>query len=397
MDLEGKADLYQSLLKREDEKAEPDHRYRASLKIELAETFERLGQYDKATVYARDGRGLAETYGDRRLVARALHILGITSRDPSLIAAAMETPHLPWRDKAEMGLGLGKLQVKLGLIDAARSSYHAAADLYRVEAETAGMANALAASADLERIYGDRHSAEATYREVLRVLATTPGVPAKPRALIGLADIEWRRGNGTGASQYYNEALAECRKQGEDGQLCDALNGLGTLDLRTGHLDEARNIFRELADISRKNGLLRSEANSYLGLGNVAAASGDFAAAREHFAQAKNQYESVSDRLGVGNSWRFIGLLDVKTGDFARARDRYAKAIAIYRSLGETVGLGLTLAELAIAEHMLDDTQAADEHLEEAADAARISDFPDAERYVEQARAQIHPPPDTQK
>ena len=318
----------------------------------LADVLEVTGDWDDATVAAREALTLADGADDRGASARAARSLGVMSR-------------------------------KRGDYDGAQTWLQRALDDYAVAGDDAGRSVAAADIGEVLRLQGRYDDARARYDESLGLAAAVADhelrLTARAHALKGAGTVATWCGDYDEARRLNDESLAIRRELGDVPGVAVLLNNQGIIARFVQDLDEARRLndeaialFREIGDRFATGQLLNNQAC-------VAADQGDHDEALALLADCLGIRRALGDRAGLNLSLVTLADVLVDTGRIDEARP----------VLDESLDLCFELNDRTMLAYVMEDLAGVNAAADRAVDALRCAGYAAALR--EQIRAPLPP------
>jgi adenylate cyclase len=198
--------------------------------------------------------------------------------------------------------------------------------------DTAGVANARVARAELDRKQGRYAEAEAELVAAEAAFTDVGDVVGRGQVLHLRGTLESQQGHPAEARAAYEESLTLRRELGDEAGVAAMLTNLALVAEDEGDLEEAERLGRE--GLARRRALddRRAVSVSLTNMGMLATVRGDLPLARERFLEAQSLAEEVGDpwvvavgRHNLANVSRDLGDLGPAASDFRVALDAYVE------------------------------------------------------------------------
>lgn len=217
--------------------------------------------------------------------------------------------------RANATRGLADVAARQDEHEPARSLYTEAVDLFRVESDDLGVANAQLALGELE------------LRDAMRTALPIGSLERAERAI---------------------DAAAATFDQLKDRLgLSNTFRARGDLAMARGRRDDARTLYGRAFGLAQESGSALAEANARLALGDVALRARDLVAAAEHLDQALRIFTALREPLGAANTRHRLGRLATLRKEPVAAEHHYDDALAAHRTLFDRSGAADDLEALA--------------------------------------------------
>ena len=260
----------------------------------------------------------------------------------------------------------GDLEKRLGNLEQARLHYDQAIELYQLEQDQLGLANALRALGDLQKRLGNLEPARLHYDQALELYQLEQDQLGLANALQALGDLESRLGNLEPARLHYDQAIELYHLEQAKLGLANALKALGDLEKRLGNLEPARLHYDQAIELYQLEQAKLGLANALKALGDLKTRLGNLEPARLHYDQAIELYQLEQDQLGLANALRALGDLESRLGNLEPARLHYDQAIELYHLEQAKLGLANALKALGDLEKRLGNLEPARLHYDQA-------------------------------
>ena len=216
-------------------------------------------------------------------------------------------------------------------LDAARSSYMAALDVYAFLDHREGTIAALLALGRVTRMTGDTETTEEYFNHA-ESLARSFGEARPIRDVLNhKADLELRRGDPEAAVAYLEDGLPMV----EDGRERAAqLRLRGASRFALGSEDEAVSLLQLAAFTAEEAGEHVEAAQSYYKLASIASLGGRYDEARNWAELALAADKAAEYGPGIAADLRALGIIAAKAGDEAAAEDYARRSWLAWKGLG---------------------------------------------------------------
>lgn len=154
--------------------------------------------------------------------------------------------------------------------------------------------------------------------------------------LNNLGGVAGEQGDYDLASEYFERSRAIKRDLGDRPGEATSLNNLGDVARRRDDDDRAREYYEEALTIAREVNRPHDGAHSLLGFGALARRRGEYEQARTYLDQARELFETVGDQSYATEAQFEAARLALARGDLETARERTRRAQDSFEQLGET-------------------------------------------------------------
>jgi tetratricopeptide (TPR) repeat protein len=194
--------------------------------------------------------------------------------------------------------------------------------------------------------------ADATYRQLLKMIAAQPDSPAKLAHLSvtqhNLGAIAQDRGDLNTAENWYKQSLAISEQLGRRPAMASTYHQLGLIAGNRLDLDTAEDWYRQSLAISEQLGDQPALASTYHQLGMAARDRGDLDTAENWYQQSLTIKEQLGNRLGMASSYHEFGRVAQLRGDLDAAENRYKQSLTISEQLGNRPAMALSYGQLGL-------------------------------------------------
>jgi len=271
--------------------------------IWIAQTSANINDYETAADAATAAIDIAETTGDRELLALALGDLAI-------------------------------VRLEQGENQAAEAIFRRAADLAEelgLDSQRHTMLHNLASSYSVRNAFQD---ALDTHREALTMARETGLADKELSSLIAIAAVHAKLGDSDRAGRRLEEAVALAEQHGDRRREAWALRELGAVQVEQKHFDEARSSYQRSFDIRRDLGDRRGAAIVVNQLATLERTLGHPERALDLYREANTIARELADPLGLAVTLGNIARVLIETGRPAEAHAALSDSLVIYDDLG---------------------------------------------------------------
>lgn len=220
----------------------------------------------------------------------------------------------------------------------ARSTWWAAADLFREIGDSVGLAvitgNVGAAFYEEGRL----DSASAYLERALTTAARLGDRRSAGNAATVLGNVAWERGDLRLAMQLNLRAADLHRGAGNFAGVAADHNNAGLIAEELGDLESARNHYTKALDISQMRLDGKRTADYLVNLGGLAARQLAIDEARDRYESALSLYRAGGEIVNQALVHRNLGALEAGVASFEAAIAEYREALSLYRRLGDARG-----------------------------------------------------------
>jgi len=208
------------------------------------------------------------------------------------------------------------------------------------------------------------------------------------RAAGNLGNVCASLGRHQDAAANFERSRALSAESGDRTQESNALGNLAGNCVVQGRYAQAKDSYERSVALARDIGYRQGESVGTGNLGNVLSLLGRFTEARHWAERGLALAHEIGSRRTEGYARHNLGEIAGATGDWAEACEMHAETCALRRELGQRGPVAETLVKLGRFEFLLDETERARNHWEEAWTIARETDSPEliAAVRIEQAR-----------
>ncbi len=254
----------------------------------------------------------------------------------------------------------------VGRYEDALAAYAEALDV-RPQREIVERARLRRKTAIVHQLRGDMPAALAMFEEVLGQLP--PSAPAeRSRVLMNIGEVRWRQGHYDDAIATLERAIADAERAADDDARAEALKQTGTVYSHRGDLDKALTYFDASLAAYERLGDVLGEANVHNNIGLANRRRSQHAESLAAYRRALAIRERIGDQMGRVHSHNNIGQIEYLRGELATAEADFAAGLEIARALGYAMGIGATGLGLGATKVELGDTAAGIAELEAAVD-----------------------------
>jgi tetratricopeptide (TPR) repeat protein len=301
----------------------------------LAESYSRLGGYQKAEELFGEAIALAASGENQQQEADCLRKLGRVKRlqnrwDEAL--ADTQSAHKLF-DALNDDLGIARCCQAEGVIHRQRGNYQDAADAY---------SRAL---------------------EIGENLGHTSMIHA---ASTNLAIVDLMKGAYDKAASGFQQSLLTAREMGSEISTCRAYHNLGLCYTFTESWQDALDNYERALEISERIGLMDMAWKSYVQKEHVHLSMQDASLAATYCARALDISEEIGTPLGKANVYRVMGRLVGDRGDYTTGTSILNQGLEIFRSYEDPLGEGEILREIGELERDQDRVDVSNQTLQTA-------------------------------
>ena len=311
----------------------------------IAEHFERAEESDQAAHwYARAGNVSAARSAFRTAAAQYERALALTARDAP-----------QWSELARL---LGEMQLRLGIMPAARHSLNDAVSAAQNDADRAV---ALAVLAEWCGSSGDYAQSHELLMQALPLARACGDRATLARALDELGGVHWQLGELDEARAAFNECLDIARALGDVTRELSALNRLGAVALSFGDIAQAEDLWRQVYERGIAVGNRERAMVALNNLGSAANERLDYAAARAYFRQALQLAREIGSQRSAALYVMNLARTNLDLGEWAQAREGLREGLELALRSGAqpwVVGAVMYFADLYYAEGRVEDALA---------------------------------------
>lgn len=291
----------------------PNDHDRLNLLIWRSTLYDRQGAFQISRETLVDELPLIRQLGDKRLLLRALRVVGDTSRflnghpDPYYEEAQALAEELP--------------------------------DYYM-------LSNLLISHGNLAVHRGDFNLAETYFQRSLDAHRRGSKSNGQSVAMLGLGSVNLHRGDFPTARTYYEQARALAEAEGDRSQQAHASHNLGILNAQMGDFAEAHSNYEKALALHESIQNLSGIANTLNGLGIVAYHQQQYNQALHYYSRSQVIAKELGDMRLFAHSANNLGELARSQGNLELARRYYEAALGVLRELGDQWGTALALDNL---------------------------------------------------
>lgn len=297
--------------------AEDDRRIlRADLLLNLGETLEYTGDYERSRVQLEEGLALCRVVNDQAGTARALSLLG----------------NIYWR-QGNYAESTRRCEESLRLSEVIGDRLTTARALNRL-----GMVC-------FEQ--GDYSNAAQHFERSLSIAEALGDVEGRAGASNNLGLVAYAQGNYAKAAVHFEDSLTICRASGQRRRVASALLNLGGVAGEQGDLETAHRYFEESLNLSRVIGERRAVALALDNLGFVALLRSDYGNAADYFGESLSIARAIGNRQGVAKTLINLGHVSKEQKAVQEALDYYYQALQAARDIDATPIIMESLVSLA--------------------------------------------------
>ncbi|MEI1376940.1 tetratricopeptide repeat protein, partial [Nostoc sp.] len=313
--------------------------YQAAL-ILLGNTYNSLGQYQRAIEFLQQSLEIKREIGDRDGEGVSLGNLGNAYNLLGQYQRAIEFYQQSLEIKREIGdrNGEGKSLGSLGNAYNSLGQYQRAIEF-------------LQQSLEISREIGDRNG--------------------EGKSLNNWGNAYNSLGQYQRAIEFYQESLEIKREIGDRNGEGISLNNLGNAYNSLGQYQRAIEFYQESLEIFREIGDRNGEGKFLNNLGNVYHSLGEYQQAIEFYQQSLEIFRKIGDRNGEGNSLIGLGCAYNSLGQYQRAIEFYQESLEIKREIGDRNGEGISLIGLGNAYNLLGQYQRAIDFYQQSLEISR--------------------------
>ncbi|MGH9764969.1 MAG: tetratricopeptide repeat protein, partial [Blastocatellia bacterium] len=352
------------------------------LGMALGQLLVNAGRLDLSIKGFESARRAAESLGDRRLLAAALHNLGTVYQYQGDYGTARSLFEESLRIKQELNDARSTAATlhQLGVLAQACANYAEAESLYReslqIDEELGDM---VGVSADLYELgslsQSQRRYDEASglYQRSLEISERIGNRRAGTQASQALGRVYLAQGRFDLAKLQFEQALEVFRRIGDRRGESGALANLGFVHSQAGdyvkaleNYERALSIAREFSPAADIRVLLMREGNALAGLGYLDKAEEYLREARDLALDAPDTNDLVAILTGLGS-------LSLSRNNLEAGNDYLKEALTQARKIGNPDTVLPVLVHLGWSAHLVSDTVLAKHYLEEALAIARRS------------------------
>ena len=299
-----------------------------------------------AAGFARSVEGFLEGahYGVRLFVAEAQGALESHNRESA--AAAL----LLWRQArgqmadmrdvraaAQAYAAAAELEALYGSPSAARANYSSAMGLYREAGDKHHTADCLRRLGDLLVSDGKSQQARQAFLEAQQLHLELGDDASAARDLKSLGDVCLREEKLHAAEEAYTHAIELHRKIGDTAGAADALTGLGEALLKGGKIAESAKVYREGLELYLKCGDESGAGDALRGLGDVLLRAGKVAEAERTYRRALSLHSKASNELAAADDLKGLADVLLRMDKLDAAERYYREAFELHHRLGDEV------------------------------------------------------------
>ena len=225
------------------------------------------------------------------------------------------------RGEADCTFDLGEVALARSDLDAARTKFDQARELYLSVQNVIGEANCIQKLGDvsLERSHYD--AAREKFEQALSLYQTVSAKQGEANCIYRLADIT-RRSEPLAAQANFEKALP--LYQGANDALGEAncIFALGEIARARNDDEDGRNRFEQARSLYQKIGHVLGEANCIQRLGEIDETKGDIASTQRHHREALELYQRIPSPYSIG--WTHLALARLESNPAEAAAHREA-------------------------------------------------------------------------
>ncbi len=250
--------------------------------------------------------------------------------------------------KAQVIEGAGFLAFRQSDYAPARTLLHESLDLYRLQADAAGMASVLNALGLVAWHIGDYDLATAQIEQSLAFYRSAGHTQGIAWALNNLGNIRYERGNYGTASQYFTESLALERALGNTHGIASSLNNLGSIAYDQGDFTRAHALFGESLAIKRALNIKLNIPSMLLNIAKVELQQGEAHMAEAHCLEALALWRELGDGRGIAVTLTQLGQIACASGAYTHAHALLQESLAIWQDVDHTLYIIETIEAIAV-------------------------------------------------
>ena len=239
--------------------------------------------------------------------------------------------------------------------------YEAAETAYRQLVQIApNSTETLMALADVQMTNGDADGARKTVERVLEL------DPKHATAQLTLGRLKGMAGDLSGALLQFQESLASAVDFKNKEAEADALNAIGNFNFRTDRYEDGLNYYERALKIREAIGDRPGVADVTRMIGSTYAELGRYDEAIETMQDAVDLYEELGDPAGQARAYSSLGEFHQASGHTSEALAAYEEALKILRDIGDTAEEASTLSGVGYVNMVLGNYAQAHYPLQEA-------------------------------
>ncbi len=295
---------------------EQRRRSRADLLLQLGETLEFTGDYERAREQLEEGLTLCQELKDSSGAAQALSLLGNIFWRQGNYANATQ--------RCEESL---KLSEQIG-----------------AELTTSRALNRLGMVCFEQ---GDYERARTHFERSLAIADKLNDVEGRAGASNNLGLVAYSQGDYARAAEHFESSLSICRASGQRRRVASSLLNLGGVAGERGDLETAQHYFAESLKISRTIGERRAVGLALDNLGFLAVLRSQFENAADYFGESLAIARAIGNRQGAAKTLINLGHVAKGQQDMTNAMDYYYQALEAARDIDAVPIIMESLVSLA--------------------------------------------------
>ncbi len=321
---------------------------------------------DSGIYYSQQALALAESIGDLKHQANALHLLGFAMDEKSDFDSALTyyNRSLLIREQIDDKAGMAKSQNNIGIVQNRLGNYDKSVECYQKSiklkeeiGDEKGIATTLISLGTIHSNRGNILKAIELWRQSISINEKIGNVDAIGYPLNNIAEVYFDQKNYSLALDYYNRALALFRESDHLQQLASCLNNMGNVYYEMGDHDAAIKNYNEAIAIHKNIGNKRGIARSINTIGLVHFNEEDYITALECFEHGLALNEEIGNKKRMTSTLIYIGSVYIQLANSAQnqsnlvlARNQYSTSIrynARALSIAEDIGVPVNIRDAA--------------------------------------------------
>ena len=268
----------------------------------LAQIYQRMGDYTTAIKLHEDVRDIFEKEGDRVNVAAALHNIGVIHHDQGNYPEAVRLyeKSLKIAEELQDKSGIAKTLHQLGIIHQDQGNYPEAVKLYEQSLE------------------------------INKELQDKIGIASTMHTL---GTIHYLQGNYPEAVKLYEQSLELNKELQNKSGIADTLHQLGNIHYLQNNYPEAVRLYEESLKIEEELKNKGGVAGSLHQLGMIHQDQGNYPEAVRLYERSLKIMEELHDKSGIASSLGQLGRIAEEQGDYRGAMEKYLIALSIFEQL----------------------------------------------------------------
>ena len=229
---------------------------------------------------------------------------------------------------------IGRLQARLGNMDAAQAAYERVLELADAQRDKQGRAIALGNLGTVVQMRGELDEAVVHYEQSLALNQELGRKEGMAATYGNLGVVAQTRGDLDAAVAYYQQSLALNQELGRKEGMASQYGNLGNVAATRGELDTAVSYYEQSLALNEELGRKEGIASVYGNLGNVAGMRGDLDMAVRYYEQSLALNEELGSKEGIASVYGNLGNVAGMRGEVDRARAYWAQSRDLYAQVG---------------------------------------------------------------